>query len=577
MVRLARRGEEALMTAFSRGLRVAVISVLFCTTPQHSVAQTSPADAAQRPGGTPPLVPPAPEPRRDSPTIDLRLAPPPDRVRALAGPRFQLLRVELQGNTVLEAAAISEITRVYEGREIDTDEIEDLRLRLTRLYIDRGYVNSGVLVPDQDIADGVLRLRAVEGQLTRIEVLGEGLRLRPSYVESRLALGAYPVLNLNRLRERIEILQQDGPIERINAEIVPGIAPGEAVLRAQVTEARPYDAGIVVNNHRNTAVGELRAELFAAHRNLTGWGDRIEGRIGTTRGLDDYSLAYAVPVSPYDTTLLLSHAKSDALVIESTLRALDITNRSRTDSVGVEHPLWRTPAAALKVSLTREHRRSATFLLGFPFSFTPGVPDGGARAKLWRVAASWLEREPDAVLAARLQFTSGETNLAGGTAGPAAPASRFGAWLGQLHWGRRFAEFGGQVIARLEFQETRDVLLPLERYGLGGANTVRGFRENQLLRDGGGLASLEYRHPLLGKERPELQGAVFLDHGRSYVNDGTRAAPDGLSSIGVGFLWSPGRQAYAQIYFARGSRRFTAGERDWQDRGVHFSASYSFF
>ena len=117
----------------------------------------------------------------------------------------------------------------------------------------------------------------------------------------------------------------------------------------------------------------------------------------------------------------------------------------------------------------------------------------------------------------------------------------------------------------------------MERYGLGGANTVRGFRENQLLRDGGQFASVEYRHPVLGKERPALQAAVFLDYGRSYVNDATRVAPDGLSSIGVGLLWSPGRRANAQIYYAHGSRSFAQSERGWQDRGVHFNATYVFF
>ena len=40
-------------------------------------------------------------------------------------------------------------------------------------------------------------------------------------------------------------------------------------------------------------------------------------------------------------------------------------------------------------------------------------------------------------------------------------------WLGQFHWGRRMAESGGQFIARMEIQETSDVLLPIERYGLG--------------------------------------------------------------------------------------------------------------
>ena len=493
-----------------------------------------------------------------------------------AGLSFHPRRIELEGNTVLDSAAVAEIVREYENREIDTDAIEDLRLRLTRLYLARGYVNSGVMVPDQDVVDGVLKLRAIEGRLTRIEILGDGLRLRKSYIEPRLALGAAPVLNLNRLRDQIEIMQQDGPIERINAEIVPDIAPGTAALRAQIVEPVPYQVGIGVNNHRNTAVGELGAEIFLMHRNLTGWGDRLEARTSVTRGINDYSLAYTLPITAHDTTLSFSRSMTDALVIESSLRALDISNRSVTDSIVIEHPLWRSPAAALKASLAREHRRSETYLLGVPFSFTPGIPDSGTRADLWRLAASWLKRDADAVLAARLRLTHGDANVAA-TSDPAAPTRTFNVWFGQLHWGRRIAAYGSQFIARFDFQETRDVLLPIERFGMGGANSVRGFRENQLLRDRGQLGSLEYRHPLFGKERPELQGAVFVDHGRAHNRDGTSLSPANLSSLGVGLLWSPNRQSNVQIYAARGSHRFASGDNGLQDRGIHFSASYVFF
>ena len=48
-----------------------------------------------------------------------------------------------------------------------------LRVTLTRLYVDGGYVNSGVLLPDQEIKEGIVMYRAVEGSLTRVELVGD--------------------------------------------------------------------------------------------------------------------------------------------------------------------------------------------------------------------------------------------------------------------------------------------------------------------------------------------------------------------------------------------------------------------
>ena len=46
----------------------------------------------------------------------------------------------------------------YENRTLTTEDLERLRLALTLLYVNNGYITSGAVIPDQDVKDGVIQL-----------------------------------------------------------------------------------------------------------------------------------------------------------------------------------------------------------------------------------------------------------------------------------------------------------------------------------------------------------------------------------------------------------------------------------
>ena len=59
---------------------------------------------------------------------------------------------------------------------------------LTLHYVNNGYVNSGAVIPDQTVADGVITFDIIEGELTRIDLEGNKW-FRDGYIRKRLALG----------------------------------------------------------------------------------------------------------------------------------------------------------------------------------------------------------------------------------------------------------------------------------------------------------------------------------------------------------------------------------------------------
>ena len=517
-------------------------------------------------------------PASKSPLLLPPVAPMPEESHRISPQLRVFVRAyRFAGNTVVPSEELGRLAAPYTGRTVTSEELLELRNKLTLYYVNKGYVNSGAILPDQEVKENVITFTMVEGTLNQVVVAGVQ-RLKIDYVRDRILLGAGPPLNVNSLQQRLLLLQQNGLIERINAELIPGIRQGESALNVVVQEARPYQAGVTVSNHSSPTVGAYRAELYAAHHNLSGWGDTIEARYGITSGINDYSLRYALPVDAHDTTIGLRYSRNDAAVVEEPFNLLNITSRSQTVGVSLDRPVIQTPGESLSLGLSLEHRSSQTYLFDQPFSFSAGIADGKSMENVLRFSQDWGKRSVDQVVTLRSIFSAGSTNALSPVNG-IGPAKHFVAWLGQAQWAARLEE-GRQFILLGNAQYAPQTLLPLEKLGIGGASTVRGYRETQLLRDNGFVISAEYRIPILhnqaGESRTQL--APFVDYGKGWNRDLTSDLPRDISSAGLGLLWNPDKHWQTQLYAAKAFRNFPAsGKRDLQDSGIHFLVNYQFF
>lgn len=116
-----------------------------------------------------------------------------------------------------------------------------------------------------------------------------------------------------------------------------------------------------------------------------------------------------------------------------------------------------------------------------PFSlFSEGPERGKSRLTVIRFSQEWLQRNATQVLAARSQFSFG-IDAFDATINDTGTDGRFFAMLGQFQWVQQLSPSRTLMLAKINAQLTPDALLPLENISSGGVDTVRGYRQNQLV------------------------------------------------------------------------------------------------
>ncbi|MGE5794112.1 MAG: ShlB/FhaC/HecB family hemolysin secretion/activation protein [Bacteroidota bacterium] len=554
----------------------AAIALASSAAPAPLLAQipSIPIDQLPRPSDQPLPTPPPVVPR---PEIVLPPAPAPGAPALSRGVTVRAKAFRFVGNTVVPTEELEAIAAPYVGRELGNAELEELRLALTRRYVEAGYINSGAVIPDQDVSSGEITFRIVEGHLSEI-IVGGANGFRPPYLQNRLALGAGPPLNVNDLQERMQLMLQDPQIASMSAELAPGVERGDAVLRVDVTEAKRYTVGVKASNNRSPVVGQNELEGFFQARNVLGFGETLALRAGTTQGLDDYSAVFALPLSARGTLLSIRYDHTKSAVVEAPLDQLDIGAKSTAWDITVSHPLYERLNRVITGTLTLARRNTYSTFLGDASPFIPGAPDGRTVISVARFGLDGVERTQTDVVAARVLLSQGiETLDATIVDDPDLPDSHFTALLGQFQWVRLLSR-EAQLLFRADGQWSNSPLLGSEKYSLGGLDSVRSYRRDYAVRDKGWFSSLELRYlvanlPVRANPAPN-EGAVrlaaFVDYGQAWDITGPGSNVTKLGGAGPGIRWEPAPGAELVFYYGMRLTDAKPPGNTWPDRGLYF-------
>ena len=540
------------------------------------IEQIAPEVAVDRTPVLPPM-PPTPET--------------PNGRRLSGAPVMVLADIRVDDNTVLSAAEIDAVKAEFVGRRVSVEELEELRRRLSMLYFDKGYVNSGLVLPDQQVRDNVVHFREIRGELTAIRLSGNR-QLRDNYIVKRIARPGDGPLEINALQTSLQLLERDPMIGRIDAQLLPGSARGEGILRLEIEENRPWQLVTRMDNYRSPGVGGEQASLMVRNRSLLGRGDELRLFASFADGLSDAFASYTLPLNARGTQVEVYGSTADSDIIEGPFERIDIESETGAYGLKLSQVFSRSLTSRFSGFLGGEIKRNINTLLGRRFTFTHGERNGRTAVTAVYTGLEYAKRFDANVIAVRGSVRRG-IYRAGATRNRVefglqsiGPDGQFTSMQLQGQYLRNLEFRNSSFIARVSLQRAWHPLMALERMPVGGFSTVRGYRENLLVRDNAFVGSIEYQLPLFDLSGPaatfdarRLKLAVFADYGAAW-NEAWEFEPDDskqeLLGVGLGLLWNPSASINASLHWGHAlNDDVPTGNDSLQDRGIHLSFSWT--
>lgn len=508
---------------------------------------------------------------------------------------WTIKQIQVIGSTIFGAAEFEQIIKPLEGKQVTEQQLREAASAITQLYLNGGYLNSRAAFVR--VSDDVAIIQVIEGSIGNLVI--EGTERLQNYVRARVELGLGTPLNVRKLEEQLRLLRNEPFFSNVEATLKPpqaeeGGAPGQegrgqSTLVVRVTEAPAFVGNVGIDNYVPPSTGPERFKLGLLYRNPTGLGDQISvgyrPRLQTWDGTYELEFNYGVPLNPMNGTLGLRALIERNRIIEGlpNISDFNIQGRSERYTIDYRQPLIRTPQEELALSAGFSYYNGQTFTfgdVGTPFGFGPNE-DGLTITSVFTFGQDYVFREASGAWGVRSQFRFG-TGLFDATSNPSPiPSGQFFSWLGQV---QRLQVINPDnfLIIQLDLQLTPDSLLPSEQFVIGGAQSVRGYRQNVMAGDNGLRFSIEDRITLVKNKSndPVFVLAPFFDVGTIWNTPNNPnnivANQTVIAGLGLGFIWQPIEKLNIRLDYAPPLMNLNTRGSNIQDDGFYFSVDYGF-
>lgn len=471
----------------------------------------------------------------------------------VATPRFPIQRFAVEGNTLVPATVVEQTLARFTGPSRDFADVQRALEALESLYRSRGFNTAYVSVPEQELEKGVVRLKVVEGKISKVSVEGNEHFSAENIRRSLPMLREGEAPNATRLSENVQLANQN-PSKAVEVLLGVGQKEGDVNARIKVKDERPWRLTASLDNTGTIATGQHRLGIAFQHNNVFDSDHSFSAAYATAPHkpdgvkVDIYSLGYRIPLYSLGDSLEFVYAKSTVGVPSSSpslAGGLGIVGKGNIFGIRYNWLMPRQGEYTSRLVFAFDARNmdsSCTAADGTKLTGVAGCEPYRVRPLSVTYQGAW-QQENRAIgfglgLSGNLSASSKESyDLA---------SSGRGAPTGFLLWranGSFVQVLPGDWQARLngQAQFSSKPLVPTEQIGLAGSNAVRGFLERAIATDEGHFLQAElYTPELAGKlSLPgSLRALAFYDYGRG-INH--RAPPNsrfGISSAGIGLRYA---------------------------------------
>ena len=206
---------------------------------------------------------PVPLPRL--PDFDLRIQTPERAAtpRAVEEIEFEIKNVRFDGGTLYNPDDMRGLFADIIGKKVGLEELRKRVAALETRYRQQGYFLTRVLIPPQQVKDGIFTIQIIEGFISQGFVDG-GDRRERALIESMIGnLKDKKPIDLESLEQALLILN-DIPGLRASGTLRPGGSLGASELVISIAPANPVTYLISANNFQSKTLGPWQASVITS-------------------------------------------------------------------------------------------------------------------------------------------------------------------------------------------------------------------------------------------------------------------------------------------------------------------------
>ncbi len=466
---------------------------------------------------------------------------------ASGGPRFDIKRYVVDGATLIPAAKVRAALEPYTGRQRDFNAVQNALKALEKAYADAGYTAIQVVLPEQELRDGEVRLQVRELKIGKLTVEGNKHFDEANVRRSLPALAPGVSPNVDIVARNLRTANES-PAKNTTVLLRTGEEEGTVDAVARVVDQKPWRGAVTLDSTGTPSTGMLRLGFSAQHANLFNRDQVLSAQYITSPAYPNrvsiVGLGYHVPLYGRGDSLDFAYVYSDVdsgLVTTQPGSIFGISGSGQFYSGRYNLNLPRRGNWDQKFVFGVDWREfsSNVFAQGF------GGPSLVSDITVHPASAGYVGRRKTQTDDLSLFFTVAR-NIPGGPDGDAAAfaRSRTGAHAAYTLW-----RVGGSYLRVLprdwqarvstSAQFTADRLVPGEQFGLGGMDSVRGFLEREIANDRGIRSGIEIYTPdlNLGADAGFRSRALaFFDYGYMARNGAlpNEIRAESISSFGLG-------------------------------------------
>ena len=492
--------------------------------------------------------------------------------------RFDISRFDVQGNSLLAPEAVERAVASYVGKNRDFGYVQRALEALEEEYRRIGYNVVQVVLPEQELNQGVIKLRVVESRLGTVRIEGNTTHDEANIRNSLPGLRPGEAPNIGRVSSSLK-LANENPSKKAALQLQGGDKDDEVDAVLNITDERVWKFSTTLDNTGNQSTGNTHFTVQAQHANVANLDHVLSLQYTTTlekpKQISVYGAGYHIPLYALGDSIDLyaNYSDVDSGSVTAGIFTLQVSGRGAVFGGRYNHNLKRIGEYEHKFSYGIDYK-----------AFQNNVSLSGTQLGN-DVSVHPLSVAYNGTLGlAKGEFSFGVTamhNLPGGTRGSQDDfnRARAGAPAGYniLRYNAGFNHVlpqDWQMRLNLAGQYTRDPLIPGEQFGAGGAGSVRGFTERDLSNDYGYLFNAEVYTPnfCTSMQRLPMQCRTVLFYDTASVS---RVAPlageqaqGSIGSIGLGLRVAVDQ--YMSLQFDYGQVVDAGVSQNKGDRKLHF-------